>query len=68
MLCHVPPQFLYEVFLELLAVEPLILDRILVGNETVDHSDVVEASPIGAAPTTSSLSTPASTPGFNVLH
>ena len=31
--------------------------RILVGNKIVDHSDVVGASPIGAAPTTSSFST-----------
>ena len=31
--------------------------RTLVGNETVDHSDVVGASPVGAAPTTSSFST-----------
>ena len=29
----------------------------LVGNEIVDHSDVVGASPVGAAPTTSSFST-----------
>ena len=29
----------------------------LVGNNIVDHSDVVGASPVGAAPTTSSLST-----------
>ena len=29
----------------------------LVGNKIVDHSDVVEASPVGAAPTTSSFST-----------
>ena len=28
-----------------------------VGNKIVDHSDVVEASPVGAAPTTSSFST-----------
>ena len=28
-----------------------------VGNTIVDHSDVVGASPVGAAPTTSSLST-----------
>ena len=28
----------------------------LVGNTTVDHSDVVGASPVGAAPTTSSFS------------
>ena len=31
--------------------------RTLVGSKFVDHSDVVGASPIGAAPTTSSLST-----------
>ena len=29
--------------------------RILVGNVIVDHSDVVGASPVGAAPTTSSF-------------
>ena len=29
----------------------------LVGNWIVDHSDVVGASPVGAAPTTSSFST-----------
>ena len=31
--------------------------RNLVGNKIVDHSDVVGASPVGAAPTTSSFST-----------
>ena len=31
--------------------------RTLVGNWIVDHSDVVGASPVGAAPTTSSFST-----------
>ena len=31
--------------------------RTLVGNGIVDHSDVVGASPVGAAPTTSSFST-----------
>ena len=31
--------------------------RTLVGNKIVDNSDVVWASPVGAAPTTSSLST-----------
>ena len=36
--------------------------RNLVGNKIVDHSDGVGASPVGAAPTTSSFSTP--TPGF----
>ena len=31
--------------------------RTLAGNLIVDHSDVVGASPVGAAPTTSSFST-----------
>ena len=31
--------------------------RTLVGNKIDDHSDVVEASPVGAAPTTSSFLT-----------
>ena len=31
--------------------------RTLVGNEIVSHSDVVEASPVGASPTTSSFLT-----------
>ena len=31
--------------------------RTLVSNKIVDHSDVVGASPVGAAPTTSSFST-----------
>ena len=31
--------------------------RTLVGNKIVDRSDVVGASPVGAAPTTSSFST-----------
>ena len=31
--------------------------RTLAGNKFVDHSDVVGASPVGAAPTTSSFST-----------
>ena len=33
------------------------ITRTLVGNHIVDHSDVVGASPVGAAPTTSSFST-----------
>ena len=33
------------------------ISRTLVGNKTVDNSDVVGASPVGAAPTTSSFST-----------
>ena len=36
--------------------------RTLVSNKIVDHTDVVGASPVGAAPTTSSFST--WTPGF----
>ena len=33
------------------------IKRTLVGNKIVDNSDVVGASPVGAAPTTSELST-----------
>ena len=33
------------------------ISHTLVGNKTVDHSDVVGAAPVGAASTTSSLST-----------
>ena len=33
------------------------ISRTLVTNKTVDHSDVVGASSLGAAPTTSSFST-----------
>ena len=33
------------------------IKRTLVGNKIVDHSDVVVATPVGAAPTTSSFST-----------
>ena len=33
------------------------ISRTLGGNKIVDHSDVVGASPVGAAPTTSSFST-----------
>ena len=29
------------------------MNRTLVGNKIVDHSDIVGASPVGAAPTTS---------------
>ena len=32
------------------------ISRTLVGNKIVDHTDAVGASPIGAAPTTSSFS------------
>ena len=33
------------------------IKRALVGNKIVDHSDVIGASPVDAAPTTSSFST-----------
>ena len=33
------------------------INRTLVGNRIIDPSDVVGASPVGAAPTTSSFST-----------
>ena len=33
------------------------ISRTLVGSKIVDHADVVGASPVGAAPTTSSFST-----------
>ena len=33
------------------------ISRTLAGNKIVDHSDVIGASPVGAAPTTSSFST-----------
>ena len=33
------------------------ISHALVGNKIVDYSDVVGASPVGAAPTTSSFST-----------
>ena len=33
------------------------ISHTLEGNKIVDHSDVVGASPVGAAPTTSSFST-----------
>ena len=33
------------------------ISRTLVGNKIVDHSDVVGATPVGAAPTSSSFST-----------
>ena len=33
------------------------ISRTLVGNKIVDHSDVVGASPVGAAPTISSFAT-----------
>ena len=46
---------LWSVFYEYRQVSNI--RRTLIGNEIVDNSDVVGASPVGAAPTTSSLST-----------
>ena len=37
--------------------QTLNINCILVGSNIVDHSDVIEASPVGATPTTSSFST-----------
>ena len=37
--------------------ETSIISRTLIGNKIVDHSDVVGASPVGAAPTTSTFPT-----------
>ena len=39
-----------------LALKTSNISHSLVGNKIVDHSDVVEALPVGAAPTTSSFS------------
>ena len=44
-------------YLQILYRQISNISRTLVGNLTVDHSDVVGASPVGAAPTTSSFST-----------
>ena len=50
-------QFLCEMFTQLDYRKVSNIRRSLVGNKIVDHSDVVGASPVGAAPTTSSFST-----------
>ena len=42
--------------------------RFSVGNTIFDQSDIVGASPVGAAPITSSFATPGLTPGFNELR
>ena len=47
--CQYPPVFVYR--------KPSNISRTLAGNEIVDNSDVVGASPVGAAPTTSSFPT-----------
>ena len=45
-------EFSYKIYRQISNIR-----RTLVGNEIVDHSDVVGASHVGTAPTTSSFST-----------
>ena len=47
----------YAVYAEHKYCQVSNIRRTFVGNKIVDHSDVVGASPVGAAPTTSSFST-----------
>ena len=47
-----PKQWLDDLYCQISNIE-----HTLVGNKIVDHSDVVGASPVGTAPTTSSFST-----------
>ena len=56
MLCHMTPLDYGEIKRYQTTVTSNIR-RTLVGNKIVDHSDVVGASPVGAAPTTSLFST-----------
>ena len=44
--------FIYDIYRQVSNIR-----RTLVGTKIVDHSDVIGASPVGAAPTTSSFST-----------
>ena len=59
--CHSKPRTPYVIIGVLYSIsfqhKVSNIRRTLVGNKIVDHSDVVGASPVGAAPTTSSLST-----------
>ena len=48
---------LCSTFLYLYYCQTFNISCTLIGNKIVDHSDVVGAPPVGAAPTTSSLST-----------
>ena len=48
---------LFFVDIQYMYCETSNIRRILVDNKIVDLSDVVRASPVGAAPTTSSFST-----------
>ena len=47
----------YKVFGDSKYRQTFNISRTLVGNKVGDHSDVVGASPVGAAPTISSFST-----------
>ena len=47
----------YHTYIHIYRSKVSNIRRTLLGNEIVDHSDVVGASPVGAAPTTSSFST-----------
>ena len=49
--------FIMRIFDELQYGQLSNISRTPVGNEIVDHSDVVGASPVGTAPTTSSFLT-----------
>ena len=53
--CRHTGAFLKNMFMKYRQVSNI--RRTLQGNKIVDHSDVVGASPVGAAPTTSSFST-----------
>ena len=56
-------QFQYHLsYFDWCTVKPLDISHTLVGNEIVDHWDIIGASPVGAAPNTSSFLT--WTPGF----
>ena len=60
--CAVPLDKIYCILFQWLCVKLQYrktsnISRTLVGNKIVDNSDVVGASPAGAAPTTSSFST-----------
>ena len=46
-----------EILSKIQYCQTFIISHILVGNKIADHSDVAGASPVGAAPTTSSFST-----------
>ena len=54
-----PPSFLFILVMSPLYIytQTANIRRMLVGDNIFDHSDVVGASPVGAAPTASSLST-----------